>query len=518
MALFFMLLNQAGWAQFPSLIKLSEMNSQQGLVISNSGDSIGNRVTGIGDVNNDGIDDLIITRGDAIINGQNVSGSFVLYGSAAGFLSPFELNDINGNNGFAINFDLPNGGNAFTVNGKGDINNDGIDDLIIGAPSASLTNTFAGAAYVVFGQSQNFPDIVNLSALDGTNGFVLTGVNTHDNSGVEIKIMADFNNDQIDDLVIGTPGAEADVSEFDTGAVHVVFGSNQVFPSQLNLGTLNGNNGFTIFGEENFDFLGENFSAADINHDGLSDLLLSSDRINDFSEVHGQAYVVFGSTTGFSSIFDLSTLDGSNGFSISSVDVTFPNTTILNIINTSDAGDINGDGMADMLITYPTARHDMVDYAGAVYVIYGSQQPFPAAFDLNGINGTNGFKMFGLFEFDYLGLAANSVKDINNDGVDDITLISRRRVSPNIWDPFITAFVVFGNSAGFPAIYDPSVVDGNNGFAIESFDGTASDLLSNVSSAGDINHDGIGDLVTNGINNGYVIYGKGDLIYQNGFE
>ena len=130
-----------------------------------------------------------------------------LAGSAASaqlFPAQFELSDLDGTNGFVLN-----GIGAFDFSGRsvssaGDVNGDGIDDLIIGAFGADPNGENSGESYVVFGGAGvGGTGIIELSALDGTNGFVLNGIDAGDFSGRSVSSAGDVNGDGVDDLIIG---------------------------------------------------------------------------------------------------------------------------------------------------------------------------------------------------------------------------------------------------------------------------------------------------------------------------
>ena len=116
--------------------------------------------------------------------------------------TPFELSSLNGANGFVINGIDAGDNSGFSVSTAGDVNGDGIDDIIIGARFADANgNNNAGESYVVFGSAMRFGASLDLSALNGTNGFVINGIDASDFSGASVSAAGDVNGDGIDDII-----------------------------------------------------------------------------------------------------------------------------------------------------------------------------------------------------------------------------------------------------------------------------------------------------------------------------
>ncbi|MEO1211656.1 MAG: Calx-beta domain-containing protein, partial [Cyanobacteria bacterium J06638_20] len=473
---------------FEPIQNLSILNGNNGFAINGvaTGDRSGLSVSEAGDINGDGIDDLIIGASGADPNGNDNAGtSYVVFGRQTGFGARFNLSALNGSNGFAINGVTGNDFSGRSVSGAGDINGDGIDDLIIGAYVAAANGNYgAGTSYVVFGRQTGFGASLNLSALNGNNGFAINGVITGDRSGRSASGAGDINGDGIDDLIIGASFADPNRNS-DSGASYVVFGRQTGFGASLNLVALNGNNGFAINGVAAGDRSGFSVSdAGDINGDGIDDLIIGAYFADpNGNSAAGSSYVVFGRQTGFGARFNLSALNGSNGFAINGVAE-----NDLSGRSVSGAGDINGDGIDDLIIGATSA-----DPAGASYVVFGRQTGFGASLNLSALNGRNGFAINGVAELDRSGYSVSSAGDINGDGIDDL-IIGAYAADPDGNSYAGTSYVVFGRRTDFGASFNLSALNSSNGFAINGVAENDRSSIS-VSGVGDINSDGIDDLI-----------------------
>ncbi|MBX9255762.1 FG-GAP repeat protein [Desmonostoc muscorum CCALA 125] len=476
------------------VLNLSELNGSNGFLINgiDAGDGSGSSVSNAGDINGDGIDDLIIGASNADPNGQFQAGeSYVVFGSSSGFGASFNLSSLNGSNGFVINGINADDDLGVSVSSAGDINGDGFDDLIIGAKYASPNGqSRSGSSYVVFGSSSGFDAQFNLSSLNGSNGFVINGIDAYDRSGDSVSSAGDINGDGIDDLIVGASNASPN-GQFLIGSSYVVFGNSSGFDAQLNLSSLNGSNGFVINGINSGDYSGGSVSSAgDINGDGFDDLIIGAFGASPNGQfLIGSSYVVFGSSSGFDAQFNLSSLNGSNGFVINGIDAfDFSGSSV------SSAGDINGDGIDDLIIGSFGADPNGQSYAGSSYVVFGSSSGFGASFNLSSLNGSNGFVINGIDENDFSGFSVSSAGDFNSDGFDDLIIGARYASSPNGQFRAGESYVVFGSSSGFGASFNLSSLNGSDGFVINGID-TRDSSGSSVSSAGDINGDGFDDLI-----------------------
>ena len=271
--------------------ELSTLDGKNGAEFDGEGldDHAGFAVSSAGDVNGDGLDDLLIGS-----DGADDGVGYVVFGKASGFSAAFNLSALDGTTGFRINAEASVGSGSdyagTAVSAAGDVDGDGFADLLIGAWGRDTNGDSAGASYVLFGHASPFSATVELSALDGNSGFEINGTAADDFSGLALSNAGDLNGDGFDDLLIGAGGR--DVNDFEAGSTYVVFGSDQPFAANLNLASLNGVNGFQLNGEVDVVGGGDRSgvavsSAGDVNGDGFDDLLIGAQG----RDVNGNGYI-----------------------------------------------------------------------------------------------------------------------------------------------------------------------------------------------------------------------------------
>jgi Ca2+-binding RTX toxin-like protein len=488
-------------SDFPATIDLGSLAPGDATAVLGeaAGDYAGRTVASAGDVNGDGYDDIIIGAPSADPNGLTSGAAYVVFGRAGGLPASLDLADLDGTNGFRINGAGTYDRIGWSVASAGDVNGDGYDDLVIGAPFADPYGVAAGTSYVVFGKASGFAAELELSALDGSNGFKLPGFGTLAYAGWSVASAGDFNNDGYDDVIVGAPNRS-----FDAGNVFVVFGKAGGFTDSLSLATLDGTAGVRLSGVTVGDLTGQSVaSAGDVNADGYDDIIIGAKSVDGVGGNAGASYVVFGGAGGGN--LSLADLDGTNGFRISGAAA-----GDYSGISVASAGDINGDGYGDIIIGAYNADPNGSS-SGASYVVFGKAGGFSANIDLAALDGTDGFRISGVGAYDNSGYCVASAGDFNGDGYDDL-IIDARYAEGYLG----AAYLVFGKAGGFAADIGLAALDGDNGLAFQTLS-PATGLGSGVASAGDINADGYDDLIIgvpgaagNGALSGisYILYGE----------
>jgi hypothetical protein len=271
--------------------------------------------------------------------------------------------------------DLVNGDGSqgFSVSGwavapAGDVNADGIPDVLIGAPVDNPPEPDI-RVYVVFGRTRGFGpkiDIAQLTALDGTNGFKIKNAAPFDASYMDS--VGDVNGDGVDDCII---------SHRFLGPSYVIFGSRQGFPAVMDVTQLDGNNGFRITrGTETLGF--PVHGVGDLNGDGVADIALQSAVAPAEGNLYvRRGYILFGQRGWNASTVDTDSLQGQTGFQVQAASVSCDIGS--DGLRLNWAGDVNGDGRDDLIVGSPCASaRTHFDLAGQAYVLFGRTTGTPA--------------------------------------------------------------------------------------------------------------------------------------------
>ncbi len=401
---------------FSSSTNLSALDGTTGFVLNgiSNNDRAGLSLAS-GDINGDGIEDVIIGARGGDNNGSNSGETYVVFGKTSTFSSSIDISAlIDGSNGFVLN-GVDNSDNSGDEVASGDVNGDGIGDVIIGAYNADPNGNSSGETYVVFGQNTAFASSIDLSGLDGSTGFTLNGVSENDRSGQALAA-GDINSDSYDDLIIGA--RQGDNNGSDSGETYVVFGGSSFSGSSaIELSALDGTTGFVLNGSESGELSGASAASGDINGDGIEDVIIGATFGTNGGFTTGETYVVFGQSTAFASSFELSSLDSSSGFTLKGIGTGDRSGTA------TATGDVNGDGIVDVIIGAPSANPNGSS-SGEVYVVFGDSTTFSSSIDLSSLDGDTGFALNGDSYSGYGSYAGYSLAsgDINGDGIDDVVI------------------------------------------------------------------------------------------------
>lgn len=358
---------------FERTVDVATLNGSNGFVFSSGATDIKRA----GDINADGVADFVVGNANASPNGLTGAGvSYIIFGRRDGFPATLSPASLTGSNGFSVLGISSQDRSGRYVSGAGDFNNDGFDDVLIGAPYQTTDGKAeAGAAYLVYGGSA-FPSVISLADITSGNGFVFSGSDIQDLAGASVSTVGDMNHDGIDDLAIGAPGkGPFGVPSNYPGEVYVLFGGRFNGVPAVNESDLDGTNGLVIRGIRGGvipievgqpiwgDLAGVDIdTAGDINGDGIDDMLMGASHtiINPSRKGVGQAYFVYGSTSAFPARLQLSDLDGSNGFRIDG-----EGTVDYYAVSVASAGDFNDDDRDDVMIG--------ASGQGETYIFYGRE-------------------------------------------------------------------------------------------------------------------------------------------------
>jgi hypothetical protein len=359
----------------------------------NAGDVAGEFVSSAGDVNGDGYEDCLIGAKYADGGGSNSGEVYLLFGrSTAEWNSfpdasgDFNLDNLSNANK-TVRFIGRNAGDemATSISSAGDVNGDGYDDILFGAPKASSND---GETYLIFGRSTtdwntltdasgNF-NLDNMSKANKTVRFLAR--NSDDEIGESVSSAGDVNNDGYDDILIGSQNEDGGGTN--SGEAFLIMGRSTADWDSLT--TAGGDFGLNNMSKANktVRFIGRNSNdyiayclsnAGDVNNDSYDDLLISGQGADDGGNNSGEAYLIFGrSTADWDSLttaggdFNLDNMSKAN----KTVRFIGRNAEDFTGRGLSNTGDVNNDGYDDILIG--------ADYAdgggsnsGEVFLIFG---------------------------------------------------------------------------------------------------------------------------------------------------
>ncbi len=389
---------------------------------------LGEDASFVGDVNGDGFDDFLIGNGGSFANGVNEGVARLVFGRDFSGVTGYE--DLGPSNSTEF-IDTSTGADdtrsiGASVSSAGDINDDGINDFIIGAPARTSALDDLGKAFVVFGRSAAdtpFGATFDLATLDGTNGFRIdTGSGVPNTSlGQSVGAAGDVNGDGVDDVIVGSPGVSQTVSTgpgeyttYNTGASYVIFGDAAPFSASVDVNSLSNATGLTITDTYSSSSIGQQVTGiGDFNGDGLDDFIIGANYDQNYVSDVGAAYLIYGTGAPPTGVLNLERLTPAQGFKIvggSSYDYVGQ--------ALASAGDFNGDGFDDVIIGAESNFEGAL--IGKAYVLFGTDQTFAGPFDLGGFDENDGVLLTGFDRGDDFGSEVSGAGDLNQDGFDDV--------------------------------------------------------------------------------------------------
>ncbi len=302
-----------------------QASPSQSVVGEGNGNRLGYSVSFAGDANNDGYDDIIV---GAYAYGTNLGRVYVYMGNSSG-MATTPNRTLSGE---AIN-------NAFgyAINSAGDTNNDGYDDIVIGAYQYSSST---GRTYIYNGSG---------SGISASPSQTLTGQTVSSEFGGAVAGVGDTNNDGYDDIVVG---AQFDNSS--DGLAYVFLGSASGIESSPN-STLSSGNSDNYFGSSVS-------GAGDINNDGYDDILVGQENYFDVQSYTGRAFLYYGGDSGVSNTIAITYASPNTGAEFAGYRTPLTH------------GDFQGLGVQGLAIGAPGYPNQ--DYEGTVYIYYGDA-PIP---------------------------------------------------------------------------------------------------------------------------------------------
>ncbi len=298
------------------------------------GDFAGWAVSGAGDVDGDGLPDLVVGAPYATGLAAGSGRIYLVAGDTSGDVSLADVGSVLVGDG---EYDLA----GYAVATAGDVNRDGRDDVIVGAPNASGTGVTWLWTAGMSGDGQ-------LSAAEAR----LVGETTGDQAGYSLSPAGDVNADGVPDLLVGAP--YHDYGAVDTGTTYVLFGP---VSGTLSLSAADA----SLVGERGDDHGGWAVGAAgDMDGDGDDDVLIGAPGADGTASTTGAAYLVYGPP---GTLYDLS---GADARMLGRTNADYAGAAI------AGAGDTDGDGRGDILIGAPYADAGGSSLCGTAYLVLGT--------------------------------------------------------------------------------------------------------------------------------------------------
>jgi hypothetical protein len=343
-----------------------------------------------GDVNNDGFDDILIGADNDEEGGSGAGQTYLILGSASGWVLDTGVEEA-----ASASFlgESSGDGAGRSVAFAGDVNDDGFDDILIGANRRAGS---AGETYLILGKAGGWALNTSLAGADAS----FLGEAADDWSGVWVSSAGDVNDDGLDDFLIGAYlNDEADTN---AGQTYLVLGKTSGWVMDTSLANVDA----SFLGETPGDGSGKAVAGAgDVNGDGFDDILIGA---TGRSSSRGETYLILGKTSGWVMDTNLASADASfvgENFSDASG------------VSVSSAGDVDGDSFDDILIG-ADENDDGGDRAGKAYLVLGKSSGWSRDSPLSAADASFIAEDAG----DHAGGAVASAGDVDGDGLDELLI------------------------------------------------------------------------------------------------
>ncbi len=449
-------------------------------------DYAGYSVAGVGDVNGDGKDDILIGAWGNAEGGGGAGQAYLILGKASGWAMDVNLTNAN------ASFIGEAAGDAagYSVAGVGDVNNDTYDDILIGAWGNAEGGSDAGQAYLILGKESGWAMDVNLANVNAS----FIGEAAGDYAGYSVAGAGDVNGDDYDDILIGAHlNSEGESS---AGQAYLILGKASGWAMDTPLSNADA----SFIGEAAGDDAGESVAGAgDVNGDDYDDILVGALYNDEGGSDAGQAYLILGKESGWAMDVNLTNANASFIGEAAGDDAGE---------SVAGAGDVNGDDYDDILIG-ALYNAEGGSYAGQAYLILGKASGW--AMDVNLTNANASF--IGEAAGDYAGSSVAGAGDVNGDDYDDILIGAHGNAEGGFGAG--QAYLILGKASGWTMDTDLSTADVS--FIGEHLDDEAG---GSVAGAGDVNGDDYDDILIGAHGNaeGGIWAGQAYLILDSEFQ
>jgi len=427
-------------------------------------DKAGESVAGVGDVNGDGYDDIIIGANFNDEGANDAGQAYLILGKASGGSMDNNLSASDASWQGEAEDDRAGIG----VAGVGDVNGDGYDDILIGAHQNDEGGIVAGQAYLILGKASGWSMDVNLSNANAS----WYGETAGDNAGTSVAGVGDVNGDGYDDIIIGA--RQNDEGGNLAGQVYLILGNATGWSMDNNLSASDA----SWYGEAEDDRAGWSVAGVgDVNADGYDDIIIGT-YLNDEGPGSdaGQVYLILGRSTDWTMDNNLSSTSNASWQGEATGDQAG--------ISIAGAGDVNADGYDDIIIGADENDEGPGSFAGQIYLILGKS----SGWTMDNSLSTADASWQGEAHIDVAGWDVAGAGDMNNDGYDDIIIGARENDEGGSGAGQI--YLILGKSSGW-------TMDNSLSTADASWQGeAASDVAGwSVAGAGDVNADGYDDII-----------------------